>query len=180
LNYIIYCIYIFLIYYKIIMSYVHIILGIFQLYNFLEFYLLRSSCLRNVRGSRSFGLVVHSQSRSQDSERRSRSYIYIVTRRMVDVTKCRILVLVIGFISTLVTHSLLITLRYMQYRAVADVLTHCQFTVANALGFSIFSSRLLATDLNKGTSTSDHSRYHCTTAHVNSSNLHAKSSQADF
>jgi hypothetical protein len=35
-------------------------------------------------------------------------------------------------------------------------LHHLQFTVAHALGFSVSTSRLLATDLNTETSTSDH------------------------
>jgi hypothetical protein len=39
----------------------------------------------------------------------------------------------IGFINTLVTHSLLITLKYTQYSAIADLHTS-QFTVAYALG----------------------------------------------
>jgi hypothetical protein len=34
--------------------------------------------------------------------------------------------------------------------------THLQFTVAHALGFSVFTIRLLATDLNTETSTSNH------------------------
>jgi hypothetical protein len=33
--------------------------------------------------------------------------------------------------------------------------THFQFVVAHALGFSVFTSRLLATDLNRETSTLD-------------------------
>jgi hypothetical protein len=47
---------------------------------------------------------------------------------------------------------LLITLKY---GAIADLHTF-QFTVAHALGFSVSSSRLLATDLNTETSTSNH------------------------
>jgi hypothetical protein len=57
----------------------------------------------------------------------------------------------IGFISTSVT----ISLNYNQYSAIAD-LHNFQFTVAHALGFSAFTSRLLATDLNTETSTSNH------------------------
>jgi hypothetical protein len=49
-------------------------------------------------------------------------------------------------------HYALITLKYS---AIAD-LHNFQFTVAHALGFSIFTSRLLATDLNTETSASDH------------------------
>jgi hypothetical protein len=57
----------------------------------------------------------------------------------------------IGFSSTSVT----ISLNYSQYNAIADLHTS-QFTVAHALGFSISISRLLATDLNTETSTSNH------------------------
>jgi hypothetical protein len=57
----------------------------------------------------------------------------------------------IGFISTSVT----ISLNYNQYSAIADLHTS-QFTVAHALGFSVSTSRLLATDLNTETSTSNH------------------------
>jgi hypothetical protein len=53
----------------------------------------------------------------------------------------------IGFITTSVTHSLLITLKYKQYSAIAD-LHRLQFTVANALGFSVSTSRLPATAFN--------------------------------
>jgi hypothetical protein len=58
----------------------------------------------------------------------------------------------IGFISTSITLSLLITLKYS---AIAD-LHNFHFTVAQALGFSVFTSRLLATDLNTETSASNH------------------------
>jgi hypothetical protein len=58
----------------------------------------------------------------------------------------------IVFISTSVTSSLLITLKYS---AIADLDTF-QFTVAHALGFLVSTSRLLATDLNTGTSISNH------------------------
>jgi hypothetical protein len=57
----------------------------------------------------------------------------------------------IGFISTLLTSSL----NYNYYNDIADLLTF-QFTVAHALGLSVSSSRLLATDLNTESSTSDH------------------------
>jgi hypothetical protein len=60
----------------------------------------------------------------------------------------------IGFLSTLVTLSLLITLKYRQYSAIADLHTF-QFTTAHALGFSVSTSRLLATDLNTETITSN-------------------------
>jgi hypothetical protein len=46
--------------------------------------------------------------------------------------------------------SILITLKYKRYR----YSTHFQFNVAHALGFSVSTSRLLATDLNTETSTS--------------------------
>jgi hypothetical protein len=48
--------------------------------------------------------------------------------------------------------SLLITL---SYNAIA-ILYSLQFTVAHALGYSVSTSRLLATDLNTETSTSNH------------------------
>jgi hypothetical protein len=57
----------------------------------------------------------------------------------------------IGFIGTSVT----ISLSYNQYSAIADLHTF-QFTVAHALGFSVFTSRLVATDLNTNTVTSNH------------------------
>jgi hypothetical protein len=57
----------------------------------------------------------------------------------------------IGFVSTSVT----VSLNYNRYSAIDD-LHNLQFTVAHALGFSVFTSRLLATDLNTETSTSNH------------------------
>jgi hypothetical protein len=57
----------------------------------------------------------------------------------------------IGFMGISVT----IFLNYNQCTAIA-VLHTFQFTVAHALGFSVSTSRLLATDLNTETSTSDH------------------------
>jgi hypothetical protein len=59
----------------------------------------------------------------------------------------------IGFIGTSVIFSLLIALKYS---AIAD-LNNFQFTVAHALEFSFSTNRLLATDLNEETSTSNHS-----------------------
>jgi hypothetical protein len=56
----------------------------------------------------------------------------------------------IGFIGTSVT----ISVNYNQYSAMADL--RVQSTVAHALGFSVSTSRLLATDLNIETSTSNH------------------------
>jgi hypothetical protein len=57
----------------------------------------------------------------------------------------------IGFIGA----SFTVSLNYNQYRAVAD-LHNLQFTVAHALGFSVSTSRLLATNLNTETSISNH------------------------
>jgi hypothetical protein len=54
----------------------------------------------------------------------------------------------IGFINTSVTHALFITLTSKQYSAIAD-LHNLQITVADALGFPLFStSRLRATAFN--------------------------------
>jgi hypothetical protein len=57
----------------------------------------------------------------------------------------------IVFISTSVTISLLITINTM----VSRYLHNLQFTIAYGLGFSFFTSRLLATDLNTETSASN-------------------------
>jgi hypothetical protein len=57
----------------------------------------------------------------------------------------------IGFISTSITSSL----NHTCYNTIAD-LHNFQSTVAHALGFSVFTSSLLATYLNTETSTSDH------------------------
>jgi hypothetical protein len=57
----------------------------------------------------------------------------------------------IGFISSLVR----ISLNYNQYNAIADLHTF-QFTVAHTLGFSVFTSHVLATGLNTEASTSHH------------------------
>jgi hypothetical protein len=57
----------------------------------------------------------------------------------------------IGFISNSVTLSLLITIN----TALSLYLHNLQFTVAHALGFSVFTSHLLATDLNTETSASN-------------------------
>jgi hypothetical protein len=65
--------------------------------------------------------------------------------------KWRVLVRTILIISTLVTSSF----NYNQYSDIA-VLHTFQFTVAHAVGFPVFTSRLLATDLNTETSTSQH------------------------
>jgi hypothetical protein len=61
----------------------------------------------------------------------------------------------IGLIDSLCT----ISLNYKKYRAIADLHTF-QFTVAHALRFSVSTSRILATDLNAGTITSNHWQYH--------------------
>jgi hypothetical protein len=48
-----------------------------------------------------------------------------------------------------------ILLIILNYSAIADA-HNLQFTAGHALGFSVFTSRLLATDLNTETTTSDH------------------------
>jgi hypothetical protein len=57
----------------------------------------------------------------------------------------------IGFIGTSVKTSL----NYSQYSAIGD-LHNLEFTVAHTLGFSVSTSRLLATDINTETITSNH------------------------
>jgi hypothetical protein len=57
----------------------------------------------------------------------------------------------VGFISTLVTNCLIT----LQYSAIPD-LHNLQFSIAHALGLSVFTSRLLAPDLNIETSSSNH------------------------
>jgi hypothetical protein len=116
--------------------------------------------------------------------------MYIVMCSMVCVTKWRVLVWIIGFINTLVTHTCTHaharahthththTLKYMQYSAIADLHTF-QFTIAHALGFSVSASRFLAVDLSTETSTQIttsitpkifqlHFQYHCTVAYIKS------------
>jgi hypothetical protein len=51
----------------------------------------------------------------------------------------------IGFITTLFTHS---SRDYRQYSAIADLQTF-QFTFTHALGFPVFTRRILATDLSE-------------------------------
>jgi hypothetical protein len=93
---------------------------------------------------------------------------------MVRVTKWQVQIWMIRYISILVTHSLLITLKYRQYSAIADLHTF-QFTVAHALGFSVSTSCLLATDLSTETSTQ------ITTSMTHKIlQLHFKSSQTDL
>jgi hypothetical protein len=58
----------------------------------------------------------------------------------------------IGFLLTLLCK---ISLNYKPYSVIADLHTS-QFTVAHALGFSVFTSRCLVADLNSGTNTSNH------------------------
>jgi hypothetical protein len=55
----------------------------------------------------------------------------------------------------LLAHWLQVLLIALKYSAIADLRTF-QLTAAHALGFSVFTSRLLATDLNSETSASDH------------------------
>jgi hypothetical protein len=69
--------------------------------------------------------------------------------------KLRVVVRMIGFISSLDTHSLLVTFKTVIDRAISD-LHSFGLTVAYALGFLIFISRFLATDLNRETITSKH------------------------
>jgi hypothetical protein len=52
----------------------------------------------------------------------------------------------IGFISTYFTLSLLVTFKYRPYSAIVHLHTF-QFTVSHVLGFSVSTSRFLATDL---------------------------------
>jgi hypothetical protein len=63
--------------------------------------------------------------------------------------KWQVLVRMILFISSWVTHLLLITFRYRPYSAVSD-LHHLQTTVTHALGFSVSTSHFPAADLNTG------------------------------
>jgi hypothetical protein len=58
----------------------------------------------------------------------------------------------IGFISTLDTHSLLITFKYRQNSAIIHLHTF-QFTIAHAIGFFVSTRRFPATDLNTQTIT---------------------------
>jgi hypothetical protein len=69
--------------------------------------------------------------------------MHIVTCRGWFVTYRRVLNWMIGFIDTVYIH----TIRdYRKYRAIADLHT-LQFTVTHTLAFSVFTSRILATDL---------------------------------
>jgi hypothetical protein len=57
----------------------------------------------------------------------------------------RVLDWMIGFINTFYTHT---TRDYRKYSAIADLYT-LQLTIAHALGFSDFTSRIQATDLSQ-------------------------------
>jgi hypothetical protein len=70
----------------------------------------------------------------------------------------QVLVRMIRFIVSWVTHSLLITPTHWQY-SVIYCLHSLQFTVAHALGFSVSASRLLGTDVDAQTITVLHSEY---------------------
>jgi hypothetical protein len=75
--------------------------------------------------------------------------------------KWRVPVRMIWFISSLVA-IFLDHIQYSQYSAIADLHTF-QFTVAHAIGFSVFTSRILITDLNTGIITAHwmtHFKYH--------------------
>jgi hypothetical protein len=77
-----------------------------------------------------------------------RGHIEWCTLVSILIVKCMVvLVWMIGFISRWVTHSHLITCTHRQYNAIA-YLHIFQFTVAQALGFPVSTSHLLATDLN--------------------------------
>jgi hypothetical protein len=64
----------------------------------------------------------------------------------------------IGFISSLVTHSLIITLTlaFNTGHTALSLIYTFQFTVAHALGFSVSTIRLVAMYLNTETSASNH------------------------
>jgi hypothetical protein len=66
--------------------------------------------------------------------------------------KWRVVVRMIGFIISWVSHALLITLAHRWYSAIS-LLHQLQFTVAHALGFSVSTSRFPATDLDTQTVT---------------------------
>jgi hypothetical protein len=85
----------------------------------------------------------------------------------------------IGFISSLVTRTFNYTQIHWQCSAIAYLHTF-QFPVAHALGLSVTTSHVLATDLFTETSTQIltsitskifqlHFQYRCTVAHINSS-----------
>jgi hypothetical protein len=49
---------------------------------------------------------------------------------------------------------------YIQQYSAISHLHHLQFTIAHALGFSLSTSRLVATDLNTETTTGSHFKYY--------------------
>jgi hypothetical protein len=69
--------------------------------------------------------------------RRAKICEYIFACKGVRVTQWRVLVMMIEFINSFIIHSILITQKYMQYSAIAD-LQIFQFTVVHALGFFVF------------------------------------------
>jgi hypothetical protein len=69
--------------------------------------------------------------------------LHIFTSRVVCIIIGGVLNSMIGFIGTLYTFT---TRDYRQSSAIAELLTF-QFTITHALGFSVFTSRILATDL---------------------------------
>jgi hypothetical protein len=73
--------------------------------------------------------------------------VYIVTCWLYTSLIRRVLVRMIGFIRSWVTHSILVTFTHRQYSAIAHLHT-LQLTVANTLWFTVSTSRLLATDFN--------------------------------
>jgi hypothetical protein len=111
---------------------------------------------RNSR--RAVGSGVLCAARSEAIERGPAAiYIYIYCHMYgVRVTKIKGSSGVIGFIGT----SVAVSLNYNYYSAVSD-LHNLQFTVAHALGFSVSTSRLLATDLNTENITSNDSVVLC-------------------
>jgi hypothetical protein len=64
----------------------------------------------------------------------------------------------IGFISTSVTHSLVIALNIGN--TALSLIYHLQTTVAHAVGLPVSTSRLLATALNTGINTVSHFKYY--------------------
>jgi hypothetical protein len=98
---------------------------------------------------------------------------HVVTCREVRVTK------ITGSRSDLLTLRLQVLLIILNYNAIADI-HNLQITAAHAVGFSVFTSRLLATDPNIETITSNHYEAHsplssglnCTNLRYNRSSLY--------
>jgi hypothetical protein len=82
------------------------------------------------------------------------------------VTKIKVLDRMIAFIGTLVTNSL----NHTYYSALAN-LHSLHFTVAHALRFSVFTSRLLATDFNTGSITVSPNYTFLISMHYNTCNV---------